>query len=269
MDLNIENYNLNDLLNVFKIKTLDENSLRVAKKVVYKSHPDKSSLNKEYFLFFSKAYKLLYQLYLYKNKESIYLEEDNEIHTIKTEIQSFVKKDNFLEDFNLLFEKTYMRNDDGHGDWLKEETTEKKVENINEMNEYIEEKKNSIRSIIKIDQIVSIGNEGNHYDLIEPNDNYGCKKSGSLHYNDVKQVHSESVIPVSKEDMRQEFGSLDDYKRQRNEPFQKCDHKNILLNQKKMEETNDTYRTFELLKKDEIYKKMNNNFFSNFKRISN
>ena len=69
--------------------------------------------------------------------------------------------------------------------------------------------------------------------------------------------------------MRQEFGSLDDYKRQRNEPFQKCDHKNILLNQKKMEETNDTYRTFELLKKDEIYKKMNNNFFSNFKRISN
>ena len=63
LDLNIENYNLEDILNLFKIPSnFDENDLKNAKKMVLKMHPDKSSLAPEYFLFFSKAYKMIYQM---------------------------------------------------------------------------------------------------------------------------------------------------------------------------------------------------------------
>ena len=57
-DLNIDNYDLNDILALFKINAdFDENDLKAAKKIVLKTHPDKSKLGPEYFLFYSKAYR--------------------------------------------------------------------------------------------------------------------------------------------------------------------------------------------------------------------
>lgn len=53
LDLNIHNYELNDLLNLFKLPFhFEESHLKEAKKMVLKTHPDKSGLDKEYFLFF-------------------------------------------------------------------------------------------------------------------------------------------------------------------------------------------------------------------------
>ncbi len=64
MDLNINNYELTDILNLFKIPVLfNDKHLREAKVIVLQMHPDKSHLPKEYFLFFTKAYKMLYEIY--------------------------------------------------------------------------------------------------------------------------------------------------------------------------------------------------------------
>ena len=63
-DLNIDNYDLNDILALFKIPyDFDENDLKAAKKIVLKTHPDKSGLGSEYFLFYSKAYKVLFSVF--------------------------------------------------------------------------------------------------------------------------------------------------------------------------------------------------------------
>ena len=68
MDLNINNYDLEDILNLFKIPTnFNEAHLKQAKKMVLKTHPDKSGLSPEYFLFYSKAYKVLYSIHTFKN----------------------------------------------------------------------------------------------------------------------------------------------------------------------------------------------------------
>ena len=40
-----------------------EKHLKEAKITVLQMHPDKSRLPKEYFLFFTKAYKMLYEIY--------------------------------------------------------------------------------------------------------------------------------------------------------------------------------------------------------------
>lgn len=56
LDLNINNYNLDDILNLFQIKSdFGDDDLRNAKKLVLKTHPDKSGLSPEYFLFFFKS----------------------------------------------------------------------------------------------------------------------------------------------------------------------------------------------------------------------
>ena len=64
LDLNIDNYNLSDILSLFNLPTLfNESDLKRAKLAVLKTHPDKCEHPKEYFLFFTKAYRILHQIY--------------------------------------------------------------------------------------------------------------------------------------------------------------------------------------------------------------
>jgi hypothetical protein len=77
LDLDIRNYKLQDITKLFNIPLVfNESDLRIAKLAVLQTHPDKSQLPKEYFLFFSSAYKMLYQVYTFRsgknrnNKES-------------------------------------------------------------------------------------------------------------------------------------------------------------------------------------------------------
>ncbi len=64
LDLNIDNYNLPDILALFNLPTLfNDDDLKRAKIAVLKTHPDKCKLPKEYFLFFTKAYRILHQIY--------------------------------------------------------------------------------------------------------------------------------------------------------------------------------------------------------------
>lgn len=64
LDLNIDNYNLPDILALFNLPTLfNEEDLKRARLAVLKTHPDKCQLPKEYFLFFTKAYRIVHQIY--------------------------------------------------------------------------------------------------------------------------------------------------------------------------------------------------------------
>ena len=71
-DLNIENYDLEDILNLFSIqKNFTEQDLQKAKKMVLMTHPDKSRLSPDYFRFYTKAYKKLYFIWQFKSKDPI------------------------------------------------------------------------------------------------------------------------------------------------------------------------------------------------------
>ena len=70
-DLNIDNYDLEDLLNLFHLNyEFTENDLKLAKARALKTHPDKSGLNKEVFLFFMKAYKMIESIYEFQMKRA-------------------------------------------------------------------------------------------------------------------------------------------------------------------------------------------------------
>ena len=80
IDLDLDNYDLDDLLHLFRMPyPFDVDDLRAAKKMVLKTHPDKSGLPKEYFLFFAKAFKLLHGLHSssHRSKNTEYLLDDS------------------------------------------------------------------------------------------------------------------------------------------------------------------------------------------------
>lgn len=80
LDLNIDNYNLPDILALFNLPTLfDDADLKRAKLAVLKTHPDKSNLPKEYFLFFTKAYRILHQIYTIRHPAT------NEHYSVRVE----------------------------------------------------------------------------------------------------------------------------------------------------------------------------------------
>jgi hypothetical protein len=68
-DLNINNYNLNDLTNLFGVSLpLQKEDLKTIYKRTLMTHPDKSGLDKKYFLFFKEAFQILKKVYEHYNK---------------------------------------------------------------------------------------------------------------------------------------------------------------------------------------------------------
>jgi len=71
LDTDIRNYNLPDILKLFSIPVaFTEDHLKSAKRTVLKMHPDKCNLPKEYFLFFTKAYRILYQIFSMRHERA-------------------------------------------------------------------------------------------------------------------------------------------------------------------------------------------------------
>ena len=110
LDLDINNYKLSDLLNLFKLReTFDEDDLKRAKQIVLKTHPDKSGLDSKYFLFYSKAFKSILQIWEFrkkgdinqeKNRNTEYTEYDGSEKENKRVLDQFFKKTTKLQDKN-------------------------------------------------------------------------------------------------------------------------------------------------------------------------
>jgi len=148
LDLDINNYELHDILALFKLdKDFSESDLKKAKQLVLKMHPDKSKMDPKFFLFFSKAYKTLYSIYNFKNKSMNKSETDYEtivgneeknavLHDFFESNKKLQQPRHFNRWFNEQFEKNRIVTETetkGYGDWLKsEEDIETENTQINE-----------------------------------------------------------------------------------------------------------------------------------------
>ena len=130
LDLTLSNYNLKDILNLFKLPdNFTKQQFKDAKQIVYAIHPDKSRLDKKYFIFFLDAYNLLLKVAVFKFRKN---ESSNEYYSNfennrndffdknENKITKIYFSNNFNDKFNELFNKHYIPQDDGsYGDWLK------------------------------------------------------------------------------------------------------------------------------------------------------
>ena len=101
-DLNIDNYNLEDILNLFHLTyEFKPEDMKKAKSMALKTHPDKSRLPKDVFLFFMKAYKMLEAIYEYRYKKEQCAKNQKYKADIDTENKQLLKilKDTLIKYF--------------------------------------------------------------------------------------------------------------------------------------------------------------------------
>jgi hypothetical protein len=293
LDLNIDNYELDELLNLFKLdRNFNEEDLKQAKKIVLKTHPDKSGLHPDYFRFYSSAYKSIYNIWEFKNKNT----KDNKKNTIYTNdcetvdnkiLDKYLSKEKLLNDskkfnkwFNEQFEQNKMSREDetdGYGDWLKSNEDVEDFQNISQaqLGEEIEKKKQQMRSLIvhKGIQDIHFNSVGASDLLGNTPDSYGSDLFSNLQYEDLRKAHTETVVPVTIEDYNnvKKFNNINDYKDYRNSqstvPLSQIQALEYLKNKNKLEDKETTERAYKLAKQLEESKKKQENFWASIKHI--
>ena len=292
LDLNIHNYDLNDLLNLFKMPFhFKEEDLKSAKKIVLKTHPDKSNLDKEYFLFFSQAYKYLLKIHQLRQSStttnSEYEKDDlwSKEHSILIDGKiKTMSQTEYTDWFNSTFEKMRLKDDveeTGYGDWLKsdEDVVNETISSTGQMNEFIQNKKKHMRELIVHHdfQDMQVGTEG-QFDLVrETPGNYGSSMFDKLQFEDLRKAHCESVIPVTEEDFhqRKKYSSVDELNRERTQDMVQnrdewiSSHEDKLKNTVNRDEDVNIQRAYKLMNQDEMIRKNHNQFWNDLKRIGN
>jgi hypothetical protein len=264
MDLDITNYDYDDILKLFKVgQHFNEEDLKRAKKQVLASHPDKSGLDKSYFLFFSSAYKILFNIYNFREKHSstTNLNNYNENYNADADeanallihkITSNKSSAQFNSWFNEQFENFKITNDyeaNGYGDWLtnadgeEQEKTQDQCKDLNSLHKIIEEKKQILRThnLVKKKNVCEFNNT-NYCDLTnsKPED-YSSGLFSKFQYEDLKKAHTESLIPVTNEDNITNYSSLEDIRNKRASQVinpLKREEATSLLNKSKEDENN-------------------------------
>lgn len=289
MDLNINNYDFEDLLNLFEIDiNFTEEDLKNCKKKVLKMHPDKSGLNKEFFLFFSKAYKIIFSVYKFKmnsknNINDIDFEYNPDDDNKNDEIINNLKKnnkfygDNFNKWFNKLFDEIHINNDynnNGYGDWIKNNNENVEVAtNLDSMNRIIDEKKNKLRDkqLINYKGINEVNNNS-YCDIANSKpDSYSSDIFSKFQFEDLKLAHEESVVPVTSKDFKSNNKTFDELKNERQKeslnPLNKKDAENYLKSKLDDENNINSYRAYNLYKQNENNNKIQNSFWSSLKQL--
>lgn len=289
IDLDINNYELTDLYTLFNIPNneLTYETMKEAKKIVLKMHPDKSKLDSKYFLFFSNAYKKLHGIYEFQNKSSVkkidkneYFEEDK-----KEALNFMFKKNKKLKDpkhfskwFNEQFEKHKLENDDdtGYGDWLKSSEGLYNTESVSQssLNEAFEKQKQKIQTVNKYTGINDPFASTLGGCLLGHNDDFssGLFNDG-LQYQDLRQAHIETIIPVTQQDYQNipKFKSEQEYKAYRDRqditPVSEQESLSYLRDRDKNKEEESARLAYYYAKQSEEHNKKNTQFWSNIKYL--
>jgi len=242
MDLDLDHYQLDDLLGLFKLQAnFTPEEFKAARRIVLAVHPDKSGLGSEYFVFFSKAYKLLE--YVHKTKHSVAQTYEPQVDSIKeTLARQFTESEDFLQQFNSLFERHYVPSEEerkGHGEWLKSNA---------DLDVSFEARKHESRALV-----------------VAPVEYAGASSLRATYldgdsYVDLKRSYTvDTVIGVSDDDMRPR-PTLEKLRQERAAPLaplSRAEAEREFLARAEAESVADTRRAFKLVKQDEACRRQN------------
>ena len=280
IDLDLNHYDLDDLLQLFKIKSsFNESELKQCRKMVMKMHPDKSNLPTEYFIFFSKAYNVLAEIYKFKynqNRTDIIdykmIVDDNEINERQALVKKLTESDNFLKHFNEAFERTIKPSDfsaKGYENWLKTSDDVDIDSNNKNINASIEHyKQNQI--MIKEDLQDICETDSSNIDETAP-ENYSSNIFSKLVYEDIKSAHETGLINVSQNDYKRDYHTIKQLKiaRDNNIVIPTKEESKYMLDQRKTEEQEiSTSRAYRLARQSELANDTKKHFDKYFLKLN-
>lgn len=295
MDLNIDSYSREDLFKLFGLNniTLSEDIMKECKKIVLKTHPDKSRIDEKYFIFFSQAYKKLLSIYEFQNKTNSKKKSDtNEYFDAENAVvlDNFFDKQkkskdpkNFNEWFNSQFDKHKLEDpqETGYGNWLKSDEDIVFMPNINKSNmaAEMEKRKKQVQSLTTyngVSENTSSAFGGSTLMAYDSNFTAGSLFSNEgMTYTDLRQAYAESVIPVTEDDYNKvkKFRSVDEYKRHREsvdtKPLEKEEAMKQLYLQNKQKDEESAALAFYYAQQSEKALKNQQSFWSGLKQVTN
>ena len=284
LDLDIENYNLEDLMNLFGLHYhFNELDLKGAYKTALQTHPDKSRLPADIFMFFMKAYKMLSRIYYFRHKSSTQpTEYSAKVDPDKARLLHNINGktvDEFNQWFNKMFEKakvTDAANDSGYEEWYRSgEVEESKKVALHAFGQEFDKIKQKCKALAVHHGITHMGSDEGHSLSRQRPEEYTSAIFSKLAYEDLKKAHTESVVPVTRADFenKRKFQTTDHLQYYRNkqnvEPLSLQQARNYLKVQQQQQEVDDTHRIYDLLKRDKEIEKKNELWWAHLKQLTN
>lgn len=287
-NLNIHQYSFKELLELFDLSnTISVDDLKRAKKKVLMTHPDKSKLPSEYFLFYKKAFEIIYSFYENKVKESVELPKEkidyealdsSNSKEIKQQMDNVMKnmdERDFQKKFNTLFEKNIIKKESIDNSWFKNELPQFDMNNTTKDNmgaQFNQLKQQN--KIVKHNDIRTLNGGGtNLYD--EELDNYiDCDPFSKLKFDDLRRVHKdETIMSVSENDINniKTYNSVESLKFDRGQkltPIDKQKAENIIENNYKLKEQDIQQKQYQANLNTIKYEEKNKSVLANFLRLT-
>lgn len=297
-NLDVNMYSLKEVLDLFHLDyDISVEDLKRAKKQVLATHPDKSRLPSEYFLFFKKAFDIVVQFYNNQHKQDRDLSNTNTVystdgfkndnkHTTNS-MQKLVDdmgEAQFNNQFNKLFEKNMVKKPDSEKNkWF---TSEKEVYEINErvtagnMGQVIDKVRSNQQALVKhsdVQVLYSNNNTNNNFHDDDDDDSYVVSDPFSkLKFDDLRKVHKDqTVLNVSERDYAnvKKYSSVDHFMRDRSSqsltPLEKQQAEQLLQQQDRTYRERMMHKQYESNLRTNRYEEKNKQVMANFLRLTN
>ena len=284
LDLDIDNYSLHDILGLFGMKPdFDLADLKRAKRKALMSHPDKSGMDPKVFLFYSKAYRLVFGIYRSRGVDrdcthttQYSTQEVDQANQISMQaVKEATKGKDFNKWFNEMWEQGKTDGGDGdaragYGDWLASEEG---------MAGTSEEAARKVRQATINAQVVRYHEPGTveaalGTELVsDRTTSFAGSTDAGLQYGDVREAYTETMLGVDEADYakRERFRNVDDVMRRRKMDDHKYGGKNqdqVFQEMKRLEMTNETQRAFQLARQDEIARENHKSNLAMLRRLT-
>lgn len=256
-NLDIAMYSLRELLNLFDIDTYDitREQMVAAKKKVLRTHPDKSRLPSEYFLFYKKAFEVVLNFYNDQTKQNAEvrdkdyspLNNDNEENQkIKSQIQK-TDTNKFSKAFNELFEKNMIRQiDETRNEWFKTENPSFETPtNVNpgNMRQVFDNMKQQQQMVVHrgVQELTHSGGSNLYEEDVGTDEYVTTDPFSKLRFEDLRKVHKDQTIfNVSERDLSSmtQYQSVEQFQRARSsqtlDPMEERHAKQMFDNREKL-----------------------------------
>ena len=224
-NLNINMYSFNEILCLFDLNySISTEDIKRAKKKVLMTHPDKSKLPAEYFLFYKKAFDMVYNYYVNETKQNQSIPDSVKYTPIKEDLNktttngiksSIEKMDQkvFHRKFNELFESNMVSKPNSQkNEWFSKDEPIYKTDqpvsagNIGRVFETIKSQNNSLVKRQNVsDLYIRNGIGTNLYDETEEDEIVYAESDifSHLKFDDLRKVHKDQTIfAVSESDYK-------------------------------------------------------------------
>ena len=282
-------YSFKEVLDLFDLNdNFNMEDLKRAKKKVLMIHPDKSNLPSEYFLFYKKAYEIIYHFFEENVKQSKAVPtEKMEYHAMNTSEQmksqinesiSTMKNGEFNKKFNEVFDKNMSRPIENKNEWfqkneaLYEESASSKG-NIGEAMNRIREQNSGL---VRYNGVQTLNRGGTNLYDDDSNSYISCAPFSKLKFDDLRKVHKdETIFSVNENDINnmKTYSTMENLKQDRERqtltPMEKMEAEKVMNFRRKEKEDWIREKQYESSLKSMENQEKSKSVLSSFLRLTN